>query len=288
MGGIEAFNEIAHDSAVKLLEPLFFSEELALKVVEARPFTNVQSAVDVMKLQLGTLPESTLKQSINAHPRIGAEVEHGSLSEREQSAAHGLGQDSEPMDRIRDLNSSYERRFGYTFLIRATGLSAAEILKELERRLNNDPSTEWQEARRNLSNINELRLRNAIEHLEIKGASLSTHILDTASGLPAPSVRLQLHLSDESGLNETVEAGQTDGDGRFAFTTRLQPGTYTLRFDTDGYFSTQGTRGLYPWVDVSFRVSDAVLEDGELKIEPSHLHIPLLLAPFGYSTYRGS
>lgn len=288
MSGVEAFNEIAHDSAVELLEPLFFSEELASKVVEARPFTNVQSAVDVMNLQLGTLPGSAVKKSINAHPRIGAQVEQGSLSEEEQSAAHGLGQDSEPMDRIRELNDSYEQRFGYTFLIRATGLSAAEILKELERRLGNDPSTEWKEAFRNLSAINELRMRKTLEHLEIKGASLSTHILDTSSGLPAPSVRLQLHLSDESGLNETVEEGQTDGDGRFAFKKRLQPGTYTLRFDTDGYFSVQGTRGLYPWVDVSFRVSDAVLEDGELRIKPSYLHIPLLLAPFGYSTYRGS
>ena len=75
MSGVEAFNEIAHDSAVELLEPLFFSEELASKVVEARPFTNVQSAVDVMNLQLGTLPGSAVKKSINAHPRIGAQVE---------------------------------------------------------------------------------------------------------------------------------------------------------------------------------------------------------------------
>lgn len=62
MSGVEAFNEIAHDSAVELLEPLFFSEELASKVVEARPFTNVQSAVDVMNLQLGTLPGSAVKK----------------------------------------------------------------------------------------------------------------------------------------------------------------------------------------------------------------------------------
>lgn len=91
MSGVETFNEIAHDSAVELLEQLFFSEELAVKVVEARPFTNVQSAVDVMNLQLGTLPENVVKQSVNAHPRIGSEVDRGSLSEEEQSAAHGLG-----------------------------------------------------------------------------------------------------------------------------------------------------------------------------------------------------
>lgn len=111
--------------------------------------------------------------------------------------------------------------------------------------------------------------------------SLSTHILDTATGLPAPQVRVLLlgvGVTDEAAAG-IIEEALTDTDGRYRFSTDLPEGMYVLRFETRAYYAAQGVEGLYPWIDITFTVSS----DG-----PSHLHIPLLLSPFGFTTYRGS
>jgi 5-hydroxyisourate hydrolase len=101
--------------------------------------------------------------------------------------------------------------------------------------------------------------------------TLSTHVLDTALGRPA--VAVPVRLVDSSG--NTVGEGVTDGDGRVASVGGdLAGGTYTLRFDVAVYLPD----GFYPEVSVTFRVS----------AEETHYHVPLLLSPFGYSTYRGS
>ncbi|EON24669.1 MULTISPECIES: hydroxyisourate hydrolase [Nocardioides] len=102
--------------------------------------------------------------------------------------------------------------------------------------------------------------------------TLSTHVLDTTLGRPASGVAVSL-----SGEGTSAEA-VTDSDGRVADLGRaLEPGTYTLRFDSGAYFAQRGTDGFYPEVLVTFTVSGA-----------GHVHVPLLLSPFGYSTYRGS
>lgn len=107
--------------------------------------------------------------------------------------------------------------------------------------------------------------------------SLSTHILDTATGLPAQGVRMELWPADPTAADKPLETATTDTDGRHRFTVNPEPGTYRLHFDTAGYFGDKDS--LYPWVDIHFIVSES---------GPSHLHVPLLLSPFGYSTYQGS
>lgn len=108
--------------------------------------------------------------------------------------------------------------------------------------------------------------------------SLSTHVLNTTTGLPAEG--LTFELTTEAG--SPVESGSTDADGRYRFSTPLEPGTYRIRFATGDYLTAGGTASLYPYVDITFFVSD------ERGGENGHLHIPLLLSPFGYSTYQGS
>ncbi|MCW2832531.1 MAG: uraH [Nocardioides sp.] len=105
-------------------------------------------------------------------------------------------------------------------------------------------------------------------------ATLSTHVLDTSLGRPAAGVSLRLE-GDGGQLAEAV----TDADGRVSDLGggTLAPGTYRLRFDTAGYFAQRGVEGFYPEVLVAFTIQ----ADG-------HVHVPLLLSPFGYSTYRGS
>lgn len=106
---------------------------------------------------------------------------------------------------------------------------------------------------------------------------LTTHVLDTAGGHPAAGVAVELRAADV-----VVARGATDADGRISELgpDRLDDGTYSLRFDTRAYFRTQGFADgdvFFPEVVVTF----AVTGEGDY-------HVPLLLSPFGYSTYRGS
>jgi 5-hydroxyisourate hydrolase len=105
--------------------------------------------------------------------------------------------------------------------------------------------------------------------------TLSTHVLDAALGRPAAGVSVRLEAADSTVLAEAA----TDGDGRVArFPATLDAGTYRLRFDTGGYFATTQQSGFYPEVVLTFSVTDP----------QQHYHVPLLLSPFAYSTYRGS
>ncbi|XP_052282985.1 5-hydroxyisourate hydrolase-like isoform X2 [Dreissena polymorpha] len=109
---------------------------------------------------------------------------------------------------------------------------------------------------------------------------LTTHVLDTSNGLPAANVAMVLYIQNAQNAFDLVEKGKTNNDGRGGFLrgSKWQPGVYKLHFDTDGYFRNQNTSGFYPYVEVVFRI-----------VDPSqHYHVPLLLSPFGYSTYRGS
>jgi 5-hydroxyisourate hydrolase len=111
---------------------------------------------------------------------------------------------------------------------------------------------------------------------------ISTHVLDTAKGRPAAGVPVRLERQDSSGKRAPVGAAETDQDGRCVQLlpegATLVEGVYRLTFDTAKYFAACGADGLYPVVEIVFRV-----RNGE-----SHFHIPLLLSPNGYTTYRGS
>ena len=105
--------------------------------------------------------------------------------------------------------------------------------------------------------------------------SLSTHVLDAAHGRPAAGVALR--LTTVSG--DEIAAGATDDDGRVReLAAELPAGDYRITFDTGAYFAATGQKGFYPEVVVTFTVTDP----------GQHHHVPLLLSPYAYSTYRGS
>lgn len=103
---------------------------------------------------------------------------------------------------------------------------------------------------------------------------VSTHVLDAARGLPAAGLHVTL-----TGPDGVAHPAVTDDDGRVPdlLGGPATPGEYRLRFDTGGWFAATGQRGFYPEVTVVFTV-----EPGR------HHHVPLLLSPYAYSTYRGS
>jgi 5-hydroxyisourate hydrolase len=112
-------------------------------------------------------------------------------------------------------------------------------------------------------------------------SQITTHILDIASGRPAAGVPIALFLQQGDDWRE-IGAAHTDQDGRIADLCApghsLDAGTYRMHFDTAAYFAASNNAIFYPWVDVVFNITGA----------GQHYHIPLLLSPFGYSTYRGS
>lgn len=112
-------------------------------------------------------------------------------------------------------------------------------------------------------------------------STISTHVLDTATGRPAAGVRVLLEAAVSDGW-ERAGAATTDDDGRapglLDTDDPVDPGVYRLTFDTGAWFAERGVPCFYPEVTVAFEVANG----------DDHYHVPLLLSPFGYGTYRGS
>jgi 5-hydroxyisourate hydrolase len=113
-------------------------------------------------------------------------------------------------------------------------------------------------------------------------SGITTHVLDTARGRPAAGVPVMLEARGEGGAWRVVGRGATDADGRLRELLppdfSLSEGDYRLTFGAGAYFAAAGSEGFYTEVVVAFVVRDAA----------AHYHVPLLLSPYGYSTYRGS
>ncbi len=110
---------------------------------------------------------------------------------------------------------------------------------------------------------------------------VTTHVLDTSVGRPGIGVPVTLEHRDEAGGWREIARKVTNADGRVAdllSADEFKRGVYRLRFDTGAYFAARGAQSFYPAVEVTFDVQD----------ETQHYHVPLLVSPFGYSTYRGS
>jgi 5-hydroxyisourate hydrolase len=111
---------------------------------------------------------------------------------------------------------------------------------------------------------------------------ITTHVLDLARGKPASGIEVSLHSRDILGDWKELSRTRASSDGRVENLldpgTKAEPGVYRLVFETEAYFKSFGSPGFYPSVTVEFYLTD-----------PSqHYHVPLLLSPYGYSTYRGS
>ena len=112
-------------------------------------------------------------------------------------------------------------------------------------------------------------------------SQITTHVLDTSLGRPAAGVPVTLEIQTLGGAWKEISRGATDADGRLRHLLApdaLEKATYRLTFDTKAYFKAHHKGGFYPQVSVVFEIHNAA----------EHYHVPLLLSPYGYSTYRGS
>ena len=116
----------------------------------------------------------------------------------------------------------------------------------------------------------------------MSSATISTHVLDTSLGTPAARITVTLYSIDAHGVAKHIARYVTNDDGRVTAMApgdgKLAGGSYRLTFDVAAYFALTMRTSFYSEISINFDVGD----------EPQHYHVPLLLSPFGYSTYRGS
>lgn len=110
-------------------------------------------------------------------------------------------------------------------------------------------------------------------------SGISTHILDLALGRPATGVTVRLERQEDGAWKE-LSRSATDADGRIqsALPSPLSAGRYRFRFETGAYFRSQGANCFHPYIEITFEIADPA----------QNYHVPLLISPYSYSTYRGS
>lgn len=161
---LDEFNSLGHDEAVSTLRTAAHVPDWADAVATARPFSSVDALLREARLLGRDWGAAEVDQAMVTHPRIGeapqGQDEASEHSRREQSAMSTA--DPEVTERIAAGNVAYEEKFGRVFLIRAAGRGPEEILAALERRLHNDPEIETLVVARELLDIADLRLREAL------------------------------------------------------------------------------------------------------------------------------
>ncbi len=262
---VAVFNELDQVAAVELLMTCCASKEWAVNVAAQRPFNGAELLLDVAERRWTLLPEAERLKAIEAHPPIGAPAAASDRERREQAGAAQA--DQATREALAALNEAYRARFGFVFLTDASGRDASDMLAELRTRIANSPEQERAKAEDQQWRIMRRRLRRAI----IGPAPLlvSTHVLDTAAGAPAAGVEVSISESADQREWTTVDTRTTDVSGRVEGVEVPSGGWVRLTFAIGGEF--------FDDVVVTFAAGDR-----------ERAHVPLLLAPFGYSTYLGS
>ena len=160
------FNRLAADQARDQLEPCLGVRRWVDEVVEARPYADVAGLIRQAKASAEHLDDPELAAALTRHPRIGEQPETTAVSGREASFSRAeqadVGSDADVVDRLRNGNRDYEKRFDRVFIVRAAGRSGEQILGELERRLHNDDESERRETVDALRDIAVLRLQQLV------------------------------------------------------------------------------------------------------------------------------
>lgn len=160
--GLEDFNALSDRQRMHLLFEVCSSTIWARRVVAGSPFRDADALYDRADRVLAELPDAEIDAALDGHPRIGASVSaaHSPSSAREQARVADAGEAVKAA--LAEKNREYEDRFGYVYLVCASGRSADELLAILTDRLDNDPETERRVMRSELAKINRLRLERLL------------------------------------------------------------------------------------------------------------------------------
>jgi 2-oxo-4-hydroxy-4-carboxy-5-ureidoimidazoline decarboxylase len=256
-----------------------------------RPFASLAALYQAMTDAVENAGDERQRALINGHPDLaGKAAREGKLtadSTAEQAAA-GLDRLSEQeFADFHRLNDAYRAKFGMPFIVCVRRHGKASILREFERRLNNDAAAERNTALTEIFRIAALRLDQRVtapDRLKVHG-HLSTHVLDTHGGHPAAGVSIEL-CEIGAGGTRTLKRAATNADGRtdqpLMSGMPIPIATYELRFAVSDYFAQQRA----PMADPPFL---GVVPIRFAVAEPEgRYHVPLSVTPWAYSTYRGS
>jgi len=269
-----------------------YSPWIAEKAADARPFAGVTQLLDAMKAAVERAPSELRLALIKAHPDLADKTQRAAGLTAESSAE----QNSAGLDRLSDaeyaaferVNNAYRAKFGFPYIVCVRRHSKDSILRDFERRLPNDATTEVATSIAEICRIAALRLDQLVladDRLAVHGR-LSTHVLDTHSGKPAVGVPIELVELSALGESRIVARTLTNRDGRTdqpLIGGRPVPiGDYELRFKVAEYFASKNV----PLSDPPFL--DSIPLRFSVADPEGHLHVPLLVTPWSYATYRGS
>jgi 2-oxo-4-hydroxy-4-carboxy-5-ureidoimidazoline decarboxylase len=286
-------NACSRDDFVAKLGNIFeYSPWIAEQAASARPFAGVQALFDAMKAAVDRATGELRLALIKAHPDLADKTRRAAGLTAESNAE----QNSAGLDRLSEaeyqaferVNNAYRSKFGFPYIVCVRRQTRDSILRDFERRLPNDADTEARKSIEEICRIAALRLDEIVaadDRLAVHGR-LSTHVLDTHSGRPAAGISVELVELSELGASRVVTRAITNGDGR---TDRpliggrpLPIGRYELTFSVGKYF----TERRVPLSDPPFL--DQIPLRFAISEPEGHLHVPLLVTPWSYATYRGS
>jgi 2-oxo-4-hydroxy-4-carboxy-5-ureidoimidazoline decarboxylase len=286
-------NVCSKDDFVAALANVFeYSPWIAEQAAVLRPFAGVNELFAAMRSAVDRAPEELRLALIRAHPDLASKTQRAAGLTAESNAE----QNSAGLDRLSDaeykaferVNNGYRAKFGFPYIVCVRRHTRDSILRDFERRLPNGAQAEAQTSIGEICRIAALRLDQLVtsdDRLSVHGR-LSTHVLDTHSGRPAAGIPVELTELSDLGQPRVVARAVTNSDGRTdqpLIGGRPVPiGRYELTFRVGAYFADRDV----PVSDPPFL--DRIPLHFSVSESEGHLHVPLLVTPWSYATYRGS
>jgi 2-oxo-4-hydroxy-4-carboxy-5-ureidoimidazoline decarboxylase len=286
-------NASSKDDFVAALSNVFeHSPWIAERVTSKRPFAGVKELFAAMKQAIDQAQNELRLALIKAHPDLADKTQRASGLTAESSAE----QNSAGLDRLSEaeyraferVDNAYRAKFGFPYIVCVRRRTRDSILRDFERRLPNNAASEMQKSIEEICRIAALRLDQLVmsnDRLPVAGR-LSTHVLDTHSGKPAAGIEVELIELADLGASRVITRAVTNADGRtdepLVHGRPVPIGRYELMFNIGKYFSQRGV----PMSDPPFL--DKIPLRFSVSEPEGHLHVPLLVTPWSYATYRGS
>ncbi|WP_242692242.1 hydroxyisourate hydrolase [Aridibaculum aurantiacum] len=286
---IERFNQQEEQTVREQLFTCCGSNRWVDELMKHYPFASEKDLLQhTLSAWYDTCNSDDWLEAFSQHPKIGdiETVEEKFASTKHLAGAEQAGvatASSSLIEALAKANKSYHVKYRFTFIVCATGKSGDEMLRMMDDRLRNTYKDELHIAANEQMKITIIRLKKLLYEADwsfLPVSQITTHVLDTSIGKPARNITIALQQEQNNSFH-TIAQGVTNHDGRIADLLPpgriVEGGNYKMIFETADYHQSQQVQSFYPRVEIQFSVFDG-----------QHYHVPLLLNPYGYSTYRGS